>query len=70
MEVTVYGWKVIVLIDATTKIPLAATVVQIQEHEVLFLRAWVTQARTNLEGATRLSTVVVDRGFLAGTDVW
>jgi hypothetical protein len=70
MEVTVYGWKVIVLIDATTKIPLAVTVVQIQEHEVLFLRAWVTQACTTLEGYARLSTVVVDHGFLAGTDVW
>jgi len=70
IEVTVYGWKVIVLIDAATKIPLAVKVVQIQEHEVLFLRALVTQARSNLEGYARLSKVVVDRGFLAGTDLW
>jgi Transposase DDE domain len=70
IEVTVYGWKLIVLIDARTKIPLAATVVPIQEHETLSLRALVTQARTNLAGAARLSKVVFDRGFLDGTDLW
>jgi hypothetical protein len=31
IEVTVYGWKLIVLIEARTKIPLAATVVPIPE---------------------------------------
>jgi hypothetical protein len=50
IEVSVYGWKPIVLIDATTKIPLAVTVVPIHEHEVLSMRALVTQARTNLAG--------------------
>ena len=53
IEVTVYGWKLIVLIDARTKIPLAAKVVPIQEHEALCLRALVTQARTNLAGHAR-----------------
>jgi hypothetical protein len=48
IEVTVYGWKLIVLIDAHTKLPLAATVVPIQEHETLSLRALVTQAHINL----------------------
>jgi hypothetical protein len=48
IEVTVYGWKVLLLIDAMTKIPLAVKVVPIQEHEILSLRALVTQARTNL----------------------
>jgi hypothetical protein len=70
IEVTVDGWKLIVVIDAHTKIPLAATVVPIQEHETLSLRALVTQARTNLAGAARLSTVVFERGFLDGPDVW
>jgi DDE family transposase len=70
IEVTGFGWKVIVLIDARTKIPLALKVVQIQVHETLFLRALVTQARTNLAGAARRSKVVFDRGFLAGTDLW
>jgi hypothetical protein len=70
IEVTVYGWKPIVLIDAATKIPLAVQVVPIQEHEVLSMRALVTQARTNLTGHTRLHKVVFDRGFLDGVDLW
>jgi hypothetical protein len=70
IEVTVYGWKLIVLIEARTKIPLAATVVPIQEHETLSLRALVTQARTNLAGHARLHKVVFDRGFLDGVDLW
>ena len=70
IEVTVYGWKLIVLIDASTKIPLAGQVVPINEHEVLSMRALVTQARTNLAGSARLHKVVFDRGFLDGPDLW
>jgi Transposase DDE domain len=70
IEVTVYGWKLIVLIDARTKLPLAAQVVPIQEHETLSLRALVTQARTNLAGYARLHKVVFDKGFWDGTDLW
>jgi Transposase DDE domain len=70
IEVTVYGWKLIVLIEARTKIPVAAKVVPIQEHETLSLRALVTQARTNLAGHARLHKVVFDRGFLDGVDLW
>jgi hypothetical protein len=68
--VTVYGWKPIVLIDARTKIPLAVKVVPIHEHAVLSRRALVTQARTNLAGASRLHQVIFDRGFLDGVDLW
>jgi hypothetical protein len=70
IEVTVYGWKLIVLIDARTKIPLAAKVVKIPEHETLWLRAVVTQARSNLAGSTRLHKVVFAKGFLDGSDLW
>jgi hypothetical protein len=41
IEVTVYGWKAIVLIDVPRKIPLVVTVVLIHEHEVLSMRALV-----------------------------
>jgi hypothetical protein len=63
IEVTVYGWKVFLLIDAATKIPLAVKVGPIQEHEALWARALVTQARMNLAGYARLHKVVFDRGF-------
>ena len=70
IEVTVYGWKVFLLIDAATKMPLAVNVGQIQEHEALWTRALVTQARLNLQGYARLHKVVFDKGFLDGTTLW
>jgi Transposase DDE domain len=70
IEVTVYGWKVLLLIDAVTKIPLAVTVGQVQEHEALWARALVTQARANLAGEARLAKVVFDKGFLDGPTLW
>ncbi|MDQ3831150.1 MAG: transposase, partial [Candidatus Tectomicrobia bacterium] len=70
VEVTVYGWKVLLLIDAATKIPLAVKVGKIHEHEALWTRALVTQARLNLAGAARLHKVVFDKGFLDGSTLW
>jgi hypothetical protein len=70
IEVTVYGWNVLLLIDAVTKIPLAVKVGKIHEHETHWTRALVAQARANLAGSTRLHKVVVDQGFWDGTDLW
>jgi hypothetical protein len=61
--VTVYGCKVLLVIEAVTKIPLAVKVGKIQEHETHWNRALVTQARANLAGHARLHQVVFDRGF-------
>jgi hypothetical protein len=60
----------LILIDARTKMPLAGKVVPIHEHEVLSMRALVTQARTNLAGSARLHKVVFDTGLLDGVDLW
>jgi uncharacterized RmlC-like cupin family protein len=70
IEVTVYGGKVRLLIDAVTKIPLAVKVVQIQDHEALWTRALVIQAQANLAGHARRHRVVVAKGCLAGSDLW
>jgi Transposase DDE domain len=69
-EVTVYGWKMLILIDAATKMPLAVKVGKIEAHETHWTRALVTQARTNLAGVARLHQVVFDRGFWEGSDLW
>jgi Transposase DDE domain len=70
IEVTVYGWKLLVMIEVRTKLPLAAKVVQIQDHEAPFTQELVTQARTNLADHARLRRVLFDRGFLDGADLW
>ena len=70
IEVTVYGWKVLLMIDAATKIPLAVKVGPIAEHETHWTRALVTQAQANLGSYAHLDKVVFDKGFLDGTDLW
>jgi hypothetical protein len=69
-EVPVYGVTLLVLIDARTKMPLAATVVPAHAHAGLSRRAVVTQARTNLAGYGRLHKVVFAKGVLAGAELW
>jgi hypothetical protein len=68
-EGTVYGWKLIVLSDAGTKIPLAAKVVPLPAHATRSLRALVTQARTTLAGHARLPKVLFDTGVGEGVDL-
>src|SRR5262245_40752869 len=70
IDVTVYGWKVLLLIDAVTKIPLAVKVGPMQEHEALWARALVTQARMHLAGYARLAKVVFAKGFWDGPTLW
>jgi hypothetical protein len=69
-EVTVYGGKVLLLIEAATTSPLAVKVGQLQEHETHWTRALIPQASTDLAGAVREHKVVFEKGFLAGTDLW
>jgi hypothetical protein len=66
IEITAYGWKVLLLIEAVTKMQLAVTVGQIQKHEALGARALVTQARMRLAGEAPLAKVIFDKGFLDG----
>jgi hypothetical protein len=70
IEVTVHGWKVLLRLDAVTKIPLAVKGGPIDAHETHWTRALVTQGRAHLAGAARLHKIVFDRGCLDGTDLW
>src|SRR2546425_9994784 len=69
-EYYVYGWKVLVLIDVQTRLPLAVKVVQIQEYEGRWLLPLLGQAQRNLGTRGRISTIVIDRGYLDGEDLW
>jgi hypothetical protein len=70
LEVTGYGWKVLLLSEAVTKMPLAVQGGQRQEHEALWARALVTQARMKLAGEARLARVAFDKGFGDGPTRW
>src|SRR5690348_3462061 len=63
-EYYVYGWKVLVLIDVQTRLPLSMKVVTIQEYEGRWLVPLLEQAQRNLGTRGRISTIVIDRGYL------
>ncbi len=69
-EYYVYGWKVLVLIEVQTRLPLAMKLVKIQEYEGKWLIPLLEQAQRNLGDHARLGTVVIDRGYLDGADLW
>lgn len=69
-EYYIYGWKVLVLIDVSTRLPLAMKLVKIQEYEGRWLVPLLAQAQANLGTRGHISTIVIDRGYLDGEDLW
>jgi len=69
-EYYLYGWKVLVLIEVQTRLPLAMKLVPIQEYEGKWLVPLLEQAQQNLGTHAHIGTIVVDRGYLDGEDLW
>jgi hypothetical protein len=69
-EYYVYGWKVLVLIEVQTRLPLAMKLVKIQEYEGSWLIPLLEQAQHNLGEHAQIGTIVIDRGYLDGDDLW
>src|SRR6266446_1296178 len=69
-EYYVYGWKVLVLIEVQTRLPLAMKVVKIQDYEGSWLIPLLSQAQRNLGEQAHIDTIVIDRGYLDGDDLW
>jgi hypothetical protein len=69
-EYYVFGWKVLVLIDVQTRLPLAMKVVPIQEYEGKWLVPLLEQAQRNLGTQAQITTIVIDRGYLDGEDLF
>jgi len=66
----IFGWKLLVLIEVRTRLPLAAKVLKIEGYEGEWLVPLVQQAQANLGGKARIVKVMVDRGYLDGEDLW
>lgn len=66
IKVTVYGWKVWVVWEPVSRIPLAIAIDGINEPENK--RAWevLQQARKNVKGYGKIRSVALDRGYLDG----
>jgi len=69
-EYYLYGWKVLALIDVPMRLPLAMKVVKIQEYEGRWLVPLLAQAQENRGQRGHISTIVIDRGYLDGEDLW
>lgn len=69
IEVTRYGWKLLILMDLQSRIMVAAKVVAIQEHESQFTLELIKQGEENI-GRGKIKIIVMDRGFLDGVTLW
>jgi len=70
VSVTVWGFRLILVMDTMTRIPVAAKLVQIQENGIKHWKRLVKQARRNLKGYAKVRTVVADREFVDGEIMW
>lgn len=70
VKVSVFGWKVWIVWEATAKIPIALHIDGINvldnEHALRVLR----QAVDNVAGHATVRSVAIDRGFLDGKLLW
>jgi hypothetical protein len=64
----VYGYKLLVLLEARHKLVVAARMVKINEHEKCFTKRLVREAQERTGGAVRV--LLVDRGFIDGVLLW
>jgi hypothetical protein len=70
VETRVYGFRLIVVMETSTRIPVAAKLVQIQENGIAHWRELISQARANLAGYATVDTIVADREFVDGEIMW
>ncbi|MFH1757977.1 MAG: transposase [Pseudomonadota bacterium] len=64
----VYGYKLLVMMEARHKLVVAARVVKINEHEKNFTKGLVWEAQQRTGGAVKV--LLVDRGFIDGVLLW
>jgi hypothetical protein len=70
IEVTVYGWNVLLVLEAAPKIPWAVKVGQMAAPETHWTGALGTQAQATLGGDAYLDQVVLANGIWDGTARW
>ena len=66
IKVTVFGWKVWVVWESVSRIPLAIAIDGINVSDNEHAYEVLTQARKNVEGYATIRSVALDRGFLDG----
>jgi len=67
---TVFGFKLWLLWDPTSRLPLAVCFDTIEVSDVTYTQQIVTQAISNLGNHAQIVSIAMDRGFLDGQDLW
>ncbi len=70
IEITVWGFKLLVLYHYQTRIPLAAKLININEQGNSYTPDILKIAKSNLGNNCKIKCVVMDREFLDGEDLW
>jgi len=66
VKVTVFGWKIWIVFEPVSKIPLAMKIDGINVADNEHAYEVLAQARANVEGYATVRSVALDRGFLDG----
>ena len=69
VEKTLYGFKVFVLMDSETKIPVALDVTSAEKADCEYLKAMLEKGMDNV-GRNIIKLLVADRGFIDGAQMW
>jgi hypothetical protein len=67
---TVFGFKLWVVWDPTSRLPLAIRFATIEHSDIEFAREVVQQAVTNLGVHATIASLAIDRGFIDGPFLW
>ena len=70
IEITVWGWKLMVIFYGPKKIPLAAKLLKIQESENNYTIELFEMAQKNIAPYSKIVRIKMDRGHLDGKDLW
>lgn len=69
IERTIHGFKVFILMDAKTKVPVAMEIVTAEKADCNYLYSLVEKGIANV-GARRIQLLLADRGFIDGEQLW
>ncbi len=67
---TVFGFKIWVVWDPNSKLPLALRFTTIEVADVKLAKEVIEQAITNLGEHATIASIAIDRGFMDGTLLW
>jgi len=70
IRVTVFGFKIWVIWDPSSRLPIAMRFATIETHDILLTKEVIAQAITNLGEHAKIVSIAMDRGFMDGKLLW